>query len=306
MDKIKQHWEEIPEEQLRPEIILASFYVCPKDAQYRVNIPGVNTYLILDGKMEYRCSDGTCGIAGKKHLVTFYSGINAYRVTSSGPLSIYQVVYYPAPAPLQAGVPLLRAYGKLPHDIYVGERESEFVEVFEKMMETLLLQPLTWRLETSSSIMKLMALTFSAVIEYKPYPARRLSRWERLLSKIEMEDRMPEISALASNMNISVQHFIKEFYRFTGKTPKQYILHRRLWKARNLLKQGIFVKEAAFKCGFDDPLYFSRAFKKYFTVSPSSISRGKQGGQQLPETSLPVCRHLMAPGVDMRIFSPKS
>ncbi|MBN1865324.1 MAG: helix-turn-helix transcriptional regulator [Victivallales bacterium] len=305
MNTMQRRWEEIFEERLMPEIVLASFYVCPGGAGYKVKIPGVNTYLILDGTMEYHCSDGTHGIAGEKHLVTFYSGINRYSVCSDAPLSIYQVVYYPAPAPFQQGVPALREYGKIPHDIYVGEQEYEFVEVFEKMMETLLLQRSTWHLEASSSIMKLLALTFSSVIVHKPYPAHRLGRWERLLSRIEVDDKIPEISVLAREMNITVQHFINEFYRVTGNTPKQYILHRRLWKAKNLLMQGMPVKEAAYKCGFNDPLYFSRAFKKYFTVAPSSVDSDKQDSPRPPGTSLPVCRHLTAPGVDMKIFSAK-
>jgi len=48
-----------------------------------------------------------------------------------------------------------------------------------------------------------------------------------------------------------------------------YIRMKRLMRASKLLKEGYNVSETAYKVGFSDPGYFSKAFKKYYGVSPS-------------------------------------
>ena len=63
------------------------------------------------------------------------------------------------------------------------------------------------------------------------------------------------------------------FRKKVGLPPKQFILKSRLTQGRNLLQQGIPVKDTAFRCGFNDELYFSRLFKKYLDISPTEFKR---------------------------------
>lgn len=63
------------------------------------------------------------------------------------------------------------------------------------------------------------------------------------------------------------------FKKKVGIPPKQFILESRLTQSRNLLQQGISVKEIAFRCGFNDELYFSRLFKKHLDISPTEFRR---------------------------------
>jgi AraC-like DNA-binding protein len=58
----------------------------------------------------------------------------------------------------------------------------------------------------------------------------------------------------------------------TGKTINEFILHIRMRRAAQLLKQSNkSITEIAISCGFNDQSYFSTSFKKYFSVSPSSF-----------------------------------
>ena len=64
----------------------------------------------------------------------------------------------------------------------------------------------------------------------------------------------------------------KLFKKQTGVTPKEYLTMVRLDDARLRLsvgRGGISVRKVALSCGFSDPLYFSRMFKKYYGKSPS-------------------------------------
>lgn len=68
----------------------------------------------------------------------------------------------------------------------------------------------------------------------------------------------------------------KLFTKEVGVTPREYLLRARMELASGIIRSGITnkysgytVSQTAEACGFSDPLYFSRVFKKYFGVSPS-------------------------------------
>ncbi|MGI6242287.1 MAG: two-component regulator propeller domain-containing protein [Prevotella sp.] len=52
----------------------------------------------------------------------------------------------------------------------------------------------------------------------------------------------------------------------------EYIRHKRLTLASELLMKGFTVAETAYRCGFSDPNYFSKVFKKFFGKSPSEFT----------------------------------
>ena len=54
-----------------------------------------------------------------------------------------------------------------------------------------------------------------------------------------------------------------------------YIRHKRIQKACQMIKDGYNVSETAYSCGFADPNYFSKVFKKMMGVSPSEFCRGE-------------------------------
>lgn len=68
----------------------------------------------------------------------------------------------------------------------------------------------------------------------------------------------------------------KLFKKEVGATPHEYLLRERMELASGLIRSGITnrysgytVSQISEACGFSDPLYFSRVFKKYFGVAPS-------------------------------------
>ena len=71
--------------------------------------------------------------------------------------------------------------------------------------------------------------------------------------------------------SLSDTYFRNLFVARFGVVPIKYILDRRLSHAKQLLESGEcrYVSDAARLSGFEDPLYFSRIYKKRYGHSPS-------------------------------------
>ena len=70
---------------------------------------------------------------------------------------------------------------------------------------------------------------------------------------------------------ISDTYFRQIFTARFGKTPQKYILSKRLSHAHSIITGGDFetISEVALSVGFNDPLYFSKAYKKVYGLSPT-------------------------------------
>ena len=82
------------------------------------------------------------------------------------------------------------------------------------------------------------------------------------------------IEEYALSRNMSVSYFLKKFKEVTTKSPMQYILAIRINNAVSLLESTDYnVTEISTIIGYDNPLYFSRIFKKQKGISPSDYRK---------------------------------
>lgn len=80
------------------------------------------------------------------------------------------------------------------------------------------------------------------------------------------------IDSLAKLIGISKYYFLKEFRKYKGITPYQYILHKKLETSKNLLgKSGKPIIEIAYDLGFSDQSHLNKLFKKYYGLSPKKF-----------------------------------
>ncbi len=87
-------------------------------------------------------------------------------------------------------------------------------------------------------------------------------------------NRPISIEEYAASHDMSVGWFIKSFRQYAGTTPTQYIHSLRIANARMLLEKTDYnITEISGLSGFDDPLYFSRFFRKQCGMSPSQYRR---------------------------------
>lgn len=88
-----------------------------------------------------------------------------------------------------------------------------------------------------------------------------------------IEDRLDEslnLADMADLAKVSKFHFIRLFSEETGRTPYQYIQHRRIEKARLLLSTtDRSVADIGASVGFPDPPNFTRTFSRHVGMSPT-------------------------------------
>lgn len=80
------------------------------------------------------------------------------------------------------------------------------------------------------------------------------------------------------SLPFSYDYLRKLFKNEMGVTPHAYLTHIRMQTAEKLLSSidhEYNVTKVATMCGYDEPLYFSRVFKKHFDCSPVHYARRK-------------------------------
>ncbi len=104
-------------------------------------------------------------------------------------------------------------------------------------------------------------------LRHKPW-VNKLERYiethlERKITLAELADVIDKSPSFVSH------HFKAEF----GRSPKEYMLHRRMEEARTLLETGRSVQQTAARMGFYDAFHFSKTYKSYWGESPKHHRR---------------------------------
>lgn len=90
---------------------------------------------------------------------------------------------------------------------------------------------------------------------------------EQNISKLDLSSAF-----LCEQLAMSSSKLYRKIKQLTDLSPNEFIRTVRLKKSAILLKSKNYnVSEVATMVGFNDPLYFSRVFKKQFGYSPSKL-----------------------------------
>jgi AraC-like DNA-binding protein len=87
-------------------------------------------------------------------------------------------------------------------------------------------------------------------------------------------DQRLDLQSLARAANVSPRHFSRCFRRVFGETPYQYLLSRRLERARHLLRTTeMSVAEICLEVGFTSVGSFTTTFTRHVGMSPTTYRR---------------------------------
>ena len=97
-----------------------------------------------------------------------------------------------------------------------------------------------------------------------------------------------DLEALARAANVSSRHFSRSFRRVFGETPYQYLLTRRLERARHLLRTtDRSVAEICLDVGFTSVGSFTTTFRRHVGVTPTDYRRANPSPS--PADLIPHC-----------------
>lgn len=84
----------------------------------------------------------------------------------------------------------------------------------------------------------------------------------------------PSLVDLAASLEVSTRYFCRAFRASTGLSPHQFILQRRVERARALIEQGeLSLSEAAIASGFVDHSQMATTFRNILHAPPSHFRR---------------------------------
>jgi AraC family transcriptional regulator len=135
-----------------------------------------------------------------------------------------------------------------------GKLNTEFAASLMTVLVTHLLRTYSASPETSSDVRGGLG------------PARE----RRIREYIEESlDRDLSIAALAEVVGMSHHYFADLFHQTTGFTPHQYVSHRRVARAQQLLLDTeVTLADVAYRCGFTSQSQFTTLFRRFAGVTP--------------------------------------
>ena len=106
--------------------------------------------------------------------------------------------------------------------------------------------------------------TDSSIVKYSKIATRLIDFVEEnYASKLTVQ-------STADYFGYSKQYFCKWFKRETGTTFNEFLNTVRIHRACKCLANGYLVEETSEKCGFSDPSYFTKVFKRYIGITPKA------------------------------------
>lgn len=158
------------------------------------------------------------------------------------------------------------------------QAERLFRDCLDALYEGYGLPTLIYAAQSVQHILSLLLYRNQAL----PMDQRKRHRRPSLDSVVEfMQINLREslrLEDFAKQVGMSVSHFSELFRAQTGQSPMAYFTSIRIrYGCRLLDLSGQTVKSVAVECGYRDPYYFSRVFKKVMGLSPEKYRAIKKG-----------------------------
>lgn len=176
-----------------------------------------------------------------------------------------------------AEVEKLLDYYKMPRgqNVFFTGTSPDYEWIFRQMIRELQLKRKNYADMLNISLRQIF-LTINRYIEEKmQIKSDLLNEIEKAIHYfLENYNREIIIKDYAKEHLMTPCWFIQNFKQVTKMTPMQYIVKLRMTSAMNLMENSKYtIKQISALVGYDNPLYFSKHFKKYTGVSPTEYRK---------------------------------
>lgn len=156
---------------------------------------------------------------------------------------------------------------------FAASAAPRIIEQYQAMRAALARHDLAGSMLAQGLLMELFGMYIDLPVESAaPASHRALSRFQDLLRAHACDD--VSIEELADRAGLTADHLRDLFRERFGQRPIEYRTGLRMGRARELLASTTLnVKEVARRTGYPDALYFSRAFRRHFSISPREMIR---------------------------------
>jgi AraC-like DNA-binding protein len=211
---------------------------------------------------------------GEIHKAAFTSNEAYERIVCSFPCDILNMLS-------EEGHMLSKFYTDQPHGeknklVSNDDEKSELLALFEKMiMLKTYPQLLNPQLLLSVFIEVLVKITRIFADEIRSAPSHlQHRRLKPILDYIDSNlNKDLSLKTLQKKFFISGSYLCQIFKQATGSTLHEYIVYKRISRAKQFLMSGESASNAAYKSGFSDYSNFVRAFRKVTGYSPREYTK---------------------------------
>lgn len=161
---------------------------------------------------------------------------------------------------------LMSRYGLCEGKIEVGNAKSTLAQITKMMTKAL-----SEKYKYADDFVEGLLYSILSLISAPPNISSPFSRAIRILRDPQSNVTVEE---LAQMYNMTPNHFIRSFKKYVGASPNAFHISVRIDNACDMLTStDMSIESIAHASGYEDPLYFSRAFKKQTGMSPTEYRK---------------------------------
>lgn len=301
MPEIAESGEFLTLDELHPSVDLAAYYEFKEKQWYKYRVPGAHFLLIKSGEIEAIAPSGRY-VAKPGDLLAFRAAeLNQYGM--HGPVVYYEAHIQLARPPRNRLTLWLDEIGPMPVHVSLARSFDRMRQQFETMCIDLPHAGAAHRCRVAAAVWEMIAI-IADVARKSSDGSKAIDNFQRARVRLSTNlNAEVEIQALAKEMGISTDHFIRRFKQRFGVSPKAWRTQAKLSHAAKMLRSGdCSIKSLAFDLGFEDSYSFTRAFKRYLGVLPSDLREGRAAGKTAtaaPDSGLlKINQHILPPHAD--------
>lgn len=148
-------------------------------------------------------------------------------------------------------------------------RDAKLAQAFNRLFAAIT-SSCTDRLATEESLISTIMMLLRSHTTARPIANGGSTCVAKALQRLDdAANEQVSLAELAAVAGLSRFKLLRSFAREVGITPHAYLIQRRLAAARRLLASGHTPVQAAMQAGFADQSHLTRAFVRYFGVTPA-------------------------------------